>query len=77
MEKSKNTTTAKDKDCFFCVNGLNTIDYKDSQLLRRFISSQSKIMPKRRSGVCSKHQKKMAAAIKLARFMAILPYMPR
>jgi len=67
----------KPKYCHFCVNGFKDIDYKDGQLLRRFISSYSKIVPKRRSGVCSKHQRKLANAIKRARYMAILPYLPR
>lgn len=68
---------AKAKYCHFCVNSIKDIDYKDGQLLRRFISSYSKIVPKRRSGVCTKHQRKLANAIKIARYMAILPYLPR
>ena len=76
MEKSK-SPIEKPKVCYFCVNGLNDIDYKDGQLLRRFTSSQSKIVPKRRSGVCSHHQRKIAQAIKRARYMGILPYIPR
>jgi len=65
------------KYCHFCVNGIKDIDYKDSQLLRRFISSYSKIVPRRRSGVCTKHQRKLSNAIKRARYMAILPYLPK
>jgi len=67
----------KEKYCYFCVNGLKDIDYKDGQLLRRWTSSYNKIVPRRRSGVCSKHQRKLANAIKRARYMAILPYLPR
>jgi small subunit ribosomal protein S18 len=67
----------KEKYCYFCVNGLKDIDYKDGQLLRRWTSSYCKIVPKRRSGVCSSHQRKLANAIKRARYMAILPYLPR
>jgi small subunit ribosomal protein S18 len=73
----KQTTTEKDKACYFCVNMIDDVDYKNEQLLRRFISSHAKIMPKRRSKLCSKHQRKMANAIKRARYMAILPYLPR
>ena len=62
------------KACYFCQNMYKEIDYKDPQLLRRFISSYAKIAPKRRSGVCSKHQRKLATAIKRARTMAILPF---
>ncbi len=65
------------KHCFFCVNNVDEIDYKDWQSLQRFISSYGKITPKRRNGVCSKHQRKLAEAIKRARFMAILPYVAR
>ncbi len=65
------------KYCYFCVNGIKDIDYKDGQFLRRWTSSYSKIVPRRRSGVCAKHQRKLAQAIKRSRYMAILPYTPR
>ncbi|PIR06712.1 MAG: 30S ribosomal protein S18 [Candidatus Komeilibacteria bacterium CG11_big_fil_rev_8_21_14_0_20_36_20] len=64
----------KSKYCHFCVNQIDEIDYKDWQQLKRFTSSYGKIVPKRRSGVCSKHQRTLAGAIKRARFMALLPY---
>ncbi|MFA5188160.1 MAG: 30S ribosomal protein S18 [Patescibacteria group bacterium] len=67
----------KPRYCYFCVNSIRDIDYKDGQLLRRFISSYSKIVPRRRSGVCTKHQRKLSNAIKRARYMAILPYLPK
>ena len=67
----------KEKICHFCVNGLKEIDYKNPQLLRRFISSYGKIVPRKRSGVCSKHQRKLATAIKRARIMALLPFTQR
>ena len=60
--------------CHFCVNSLEEIDYKNWQQLQRFTSSYGKIVPKRRSGVCSKHQKKLGQAIKRARHMALLPF---
>lgn len=65
------------KYCYFCVNGIKDIDYKDAQLLRRWLSSYNKIVSRRRSGVCTKHQRKLAQSIKRARFLAILPYTPR
>lgn len=65
------------KVCYFCQNGINDIDYKDGQFLRRWLSSYNKIVPRRRSGVCTKHQRKLAQAIKRARYMAIAPYTPR
>jgi len=67
----------KDKRCYFCTNGYTDIDYKDAQLLRRFISSYGKIAPRRRSFACAKHQRKLAMAIKRARVMALLPFTSR
>lgn len=61
--------------CYFCVNNVQEIDYKDTDLLRKFISSYGKIVPRKRSGVCTKHQKKLSAAIKRARTMALLPFL--
>lgn len=71
------TITVKPKNCHFCVNNNQGIDYKDVQTLRRFLSSYNKIVPTRRSGVCSFHQRKLALAIKRARIMALLPYTNR
>ncbi len=68
---------AKEKYCHFCVNGIKDIDYKNTQLLRRFTSSYAKIVPRRRSGVCAKHQRKLAQAIKRSRTMALLPFLKR
>lgn len=65
----------KPKVCSFCVDK-KSIDYKDINQLRRFISERGKIEPRRRSGVCAKHQRPLALAIKRARFLALLPYTP-
>jgi len=73
----KNTPPAasiKPKQCFFCLNNKQEIDYKDAQLLRRFISSYGKIAPRKRSGVCAKHQRHLATAIKRSRIMSLLPF---
>ena len=75
--QQKNNILAKKKSCHFCVNEIRDIDFKETQILRRFISSYMKIVPKRRSGVCYKHQRNLAMAIKRARTMAFLPYMPK
>ena len=64
----------KEKYCYFCVNGAQEIDYKNFQQIQRFTSSYGKIVPTRRSGVCTAHQKKLGTAIKRARFMAMLPF---
>ena len=64
----------KAKQCFFCLNNAREIDYKDVNLLRRFVNSYGKILSKKRTGTCSKHQRQLATAIKRARVMAILPF---
>lgn len=66
-------TNQKEKACYLCAQGIQEIDYKDAQLLQRFISSYAKILPKKRTGTCAKHQRKLATAIKRARQVAILP----
>jgi small subunit ribosomal protein S18 len=72
-DKNKNQAR-KDRHCWFCVNGVDAVDYKDTNRLRRYMSSYGKIVPRRRSGVCAKSQRMLAQAIKRARFMALLPY---
>lgn len=62
------------KQCYFCLNNLQEVDYKEAQILHRFINSYAKILPKKRTGVCSAHQRKLAKAIKRARVMALLPF---
>lgn len=64
----------QEKQCFFCANNIKEIDYKDTQLLRRFVNSYSKILGKKRTGACSKHQRKLAMAVKRSRIMALLPF---
>lgn len=63
-----------DKQCYFCTHGIKEIDYKELRLLQKFVSPYSKIYPRRRTGVCSKHQRKLARAVKRARFLALLPF---
>ena len=63
------------KVCPFCADKTVTIDYKDPRLLRRFITERGKIVPRRISGVCAKHQRELAVAIKRARHIAFLPYL--
>jgi len=73
----QNNLLNKSKYCYFFVNGVIEIDYKNFQMLQRFISSYGKVVPRRRSGVCSKHQRKLAQSIKRARFLALLPFTTR
>lgn len=65
------------RQCYFCMNNIQEIDYKDVQLLRRFISSFAKIVSRKRSGVCMKHQRELSTAVKRARIMALLPFVQR
>lgn len=62
------------KVCVFCVEKVNEIDYKDVTKLRRFVSERSKILPRRVTGTCAKHQRELTTAIKRARHLALLPY---
>ena len=62
------------KVCQFCVDKTQFIDYKDTAKLRRFISERSKILPRRTTGTCAKHQRELTGAIKRARQIALLPY---
>lgn len=74
----KNSQTQKtEKQCFFCVNKDKHIDYKDNETLRRFTSSYMKIQPRRRSGLCAKHQRQIAKAIKQARIAGLLAFVPK
>lgn len=62
------------KVCHFCNESLASIDYKEIELLRRYVSDRGKIRPRRQTGVCAKHQRRLAVAIKRARHMALLPF---
>ncbi len=64
------------KVCSFCAGKIATIDYKEVEKLRGFISDRAKIAPRRRTGTCAKHQRTLATAIKRARHLALLPYVP-
>jgi len=62
------------KVCYFCTNPGVAIDYKDVDLMRKFISDRGKIMPRRRTGSCPKHQREIARQIKKSREIALIPY---
>lgn len=64
----------KRKVCAFCADKSKDIDYKDVLKLKRFLTERGKIQPRRTSGVCAKHQRQLAMAIKRARHVALLPY---
>ena len=65
---------ARRKVCNFCVEKAETIDYKDVAKLRKYLMENGKILPRRMTGVCARHQRELAVAIKRARQMALIPY---
>ena len=69
-----NMKSKKKKECHFCVNNIREIDYKDTRTLRTFINFHQRILPGKRTGVCSLHQRKLATAIKRSRIMALLGF---
>ena len=62
------------KVCFFTANGITHIDYKDVDMLKKFVSERGKILPRRVTGTSAKYQRKLTIAIKRSRTMALLPY---
>lgn len=62
------------KVCSFCVDKIDSIDYKDVARLRRFMSERAKILPRRVTGTCARHQRELTVAIKRARQIALLPF---
>ena len=77
MEREKNyrpNRKPRRKVCAFCVDKVTEIVYNDSAKLRKFISERAKILPRRVTGTCAKHQRQLTGAIKRARVIALLPY---
>ncbi len=62
------------KVCSFCVDHVREIDYKDVSRLRRYLSDRGKIEPRRKTGTCARHQRRLGVALKNARHMALMPY---
>lgn len=62
------------KVCNFCVDKVEEIDYKDVEKLKKYVSDKGKILPRRVTGTCAKHQRKVTEAIQRARHIALLPY---
>ena len=76
MEKERNFRARKPrrKVCSFCVDKVEAIDYKDVATLKKYVSERGKILPRRVTGTCAKHQRELTEAIKRARQIALLPY---
>ena len=68
------TSRRRPKFCYYCVEKQEQVDYKDVEKLRKYISERGKIIPRRVTGNCAKHQRLLTEAIKRARYMALLPY---
>ena len=62
------------KVCFFCENKIDHVDYKDVKLIKKYVSERFKILPRRATGTCAKHQRDVTSAIKIARNISLLPY---
>lgn len=79
MQKRTKTSffRKKKKNCPFRSEGVKEVDYKDTELLSRFITEKGKILPRRITGVSAYYQKKLTNAIKRARYMAILPFVSK
>lgn len=73
MERRRGGMRRK-KVCQFCADKIDNIDYKDVDLLQKFITDRGKILPKRVTGTCAIHQREVAKAIKQARIVALMPY---
>lgn len=76
MEKMEKARARKPrrKVCVFCADRVEFIDYKDIARLRKFVSERAKILPRRATGTCAKHQRELTSAIKRARQIALIPY---
>ena len=64
----------KKKVCYLCENKIEDVDYKDTERLKKYVSEKGKIVPKRVTGTCAKHQRKVTNAIKRARHIALMPF---
>ena len=65
------------KTCHFCTNNLKYLDYKDTEMLKKFLDPYARLMKHGKTSVCAKHQRKLTMAVKRARFLALLPFISR
>lgn len=73
-KKRKGGFRSRRKVCQFCANKTELIDYKDADTLKRYVTERGKILPRRVTGCCAKHQRQVTRAVKRARVVALLPY---
>ncbi len=74
VERRRPRYISRRKVCFFCAEKVNDISYKNVDTLRRYLSDRGKIEPRRKTGTCAKHQRRLTLALKHARHLALLPY---
>jgi small subunit ribosomal protein S18 len=74
FDRKNNNRKRRKKVCAFCSDKSKSIDYKDLNKLRRYVSERGKILPRRITGTCAKHQRALTVAIKKSRHIALLPY---
>lgn len=74
MKRDRANRRPRKKVCSFCIDKVEMIDYKDVPRLRRYITERGKILPRRISGACAKHQRQLTVAVKRARNVALLPF---
>ena len=72
---NRNNQPQRRKYCYFCSNNIAEIDYQDINVLQKFTSNYQKILPRSRMGSCARHQRQLQAAVKRARYMALIPYL--
>jgi small subunit ribosomal protein S18 len=72
--RSRGGYIRKPRVCQFCIEKVQVIDYKQADMLRKYVMERGKIRPRRQTGTCAKHQRALAAAVKRARHMALLPF---
>ncbi|MBI2454472.1 MAG: 30S ribosomal protein S18 [Parcubacteria group bacterium] len=70
----KRNKALETKQCYFCTNDVDVVDFKETAILRNFLTHQYKIAPRKRTGTCSRHQRRVANSIKRARIAALLPF---
>lgn len=73
-DKGMDFMPPRKKFCRFCVEKVTTIDYKDVRKLEKFVSERYKILSRKMSGTCAKHQRRLSDAVKLSRYLGLLPY---
>ncbi len=74
QERKRRRYGGRRKVCLFCADKIEVIDYKDVAMLRRYVSDRGKIEPRRKTGTCARHQRRLTVAIKRARHLALLPF---